>query len=347
MLLRLVLCICLLAASSVAHRPQLLEQLGTNVPAMSLVSVAPLSRAEAARTRVLCWVNTYHANHKARLRSIKKTWGRKCDKLLFMSDEEDPSVPTVQIVAPPLHETLWQKHREIVRLLAREYSEEQFDWVFKCDDDTFLLMENLKTYLNSPEIRAIPTDEPTLLGHRMTLQWWEMQRLFEPFEDHNPDHVAAVLKVKQDTQKDGGLLYTPGGGGYAMNWAYLKKLESIFDQPYCLPNELVPDDWAISFCMHHLGVTPLDTRDSEKRERFHQYDPDDLYSRPHDENAYDHKIFSSIYQENNWFSDHKGIGWQNGENCCAPDTISFHYVKPPLMELFYEYYYGVNVTTQS
>jgi glycoprotein-N-acetylgalactosamine 3-beta-galactosyltransferase len=337
----LLVLLAFVALASATHSPELLERLGGNVPAMGLVQVQPMS-PEAAQTRVLCWVNTYHANHEARLRAIKRTWGRKCDKLLFMSDVEDLSVPTVPIVAPPLHEMLWQKHREIVRMLVKEYGEQHFDWIFKCDDDTFLLMENLKMYLNSADIRAIPEEEPTLLGHRMTLQWWEMQRLFEPFEDHDPEHVAAMLKVKQDTKKDGGLLYTPGGGGYAMNWAYLKKLEAAFEEPYCLPNEVVPDDWAISFCMRHLGVTPLDTRDSEKRERFHQYDPNDLFTRPYDENAYDHKIFSSIYQENNWFSDHYGIGWQNGKNCCAPDSISFHYVKPPLMELFYEYYYGEN-----
>ncbi|KAL3670370.1 hypothetical protein V7S43_004679 [Phytophthora oleae] len=328
-----------------SHRPELLEALGDNVPAMELVNLSLVS-PEASKTRILCWVNTYHANHEKRLHSIKKTWGKKCDKLLFMSDIEDLTVPTVEIVAPPLHEMLWQKHREIVRLLVREYGEDHFDWVFKCDDDTFLIMENLKAYLNSPEIRAI-SEEPTILGHRMTLQWWEMQRLFEPFENHNPEHVAAMLKVRQDTRQDGGLLYTPGGGGYAMNWAYLKKLEAAFDEPYCLPNEVVPDDWAISFCMRHLGVIPLDTRDAEKRERFHQYDPNDLYTRPYDVEAYDHNLFTSIYQENNWFSDHHGIGWQNGKNCCAPDTISFHYVKPPLMELFYEYYYGEQIFVET
>ncbi|GAB9473522.1 Glycoprotein-n-acetylgalactosamine 3-beta-galactosyltransferase [Globisporangium polare] len=328
------------AAAESARRAQLVEKLGKNVHAMQLVQVQPVSPAELKRVRVLCWVNTYHKNHKKRVRSIKNTWGKKCDKILFMSDIEDPALPTVRIVAPPLHETLWQKHREIVRLIAREFREHDFDWVFKCDDDTFLLVENLKRYLLSPEIQAIPATKPTLLGHRMTLQWWEMERSFHPFEDHDPEQMAHFAKVKAETKEHGGLYYTPGGGGYAMNWAYLKKLEQSFDEPYCLPTEVVPDDWAISFCMRHHGVFPHDTRDAEQRERFHQYDPNDLFFKPHDETAFDHNVFSSIYQENNWFSDHFGIGWQNGEQCCAPDSISFHYVKPPLMELFYEFYYG-------
>lgn len=151
-----------------------------------------------------------------------------------------------------------------------------------------------------------------------------------------------MQKVKKATIQQGGLLYTPGGGGYAFNWAYLKKLESSFDEPYCLPTAVVPDDWAISFCMHKHGVIPRETRDEQMRERFHQYDPADVYYHPYDENDYDHSIFKSIFQENNWFSDHKGLGWKNGDGCCAPDTISWHYVKPPLMDEFYSFYYGVD-----
>lgn len=160
------------AAAESARRAQLVEKLGKNVHAMQLVRVQPMSPAELKQVRVLCWVNTFHKNHKMRVRSIKNTWGKKCDKILFMSDIEDPAIPTVRIMAPPLHETLWQKHREIVRLIAREFREHDFDWVFKCDDDTFLLVENLKHYLLSPEIQVIPATEPTLLGHRMTLQWY-------------------------------------------------------------------------------------------------------------------------------------------------------------------------------
>ncbi|CAH0486670.1 unnamed protein product [Peronospora farinosa] len=327
------------------HSAQLLARLGNHVPAMKLVNVSRMS-LETSKTRILCWVSTYYANHDTRLPAIKRTWGKKCDKLLFLSNVEDLRIPTVQIVAPPLHEMLWQKHWEIVRLLVKEYREDEFDWIFKCDDDTFVIMENLKTFLNSPQIRAIPKSEPTILGHRMTLPWWEMQRPFEPFENYDPEHVTAMLKVKDETKENGGLIYTPGGGGYAMNWAYLKKLDASFNEPFCFPNDVVGDDWAISFCMRHFGVIPLDTRDEEKRERFHQYDPNDVYTRSHDEEAYNHKIFTSIYQENNWFSDHNGIGWQNGDKCCAPDSISFHYVKPPLMELFYEFYYGENATVE-
>ena len=59
----------------------------------------------------------------------------------------------------------------------------------------------------------------------------------------------------------------------------------------------------------------------------------------HDEEDYNHEVFPSIYYENNWFSDHNGIGWQNGTNCCATDTIAFHYMRPRLMYGAYAYFY--------
>ncbi|KAF0700542.1 Aste57867_8949 [Aphanomyces stellatus] len=314
------------------------EKLGNNIDALRLVRVLPLP-AVPYNEKILCWVNTFDANH-GRARSIKATWGKRCDKIVFMSNVEDPSIPTVRVVAPATHLDLWQKHRAILRILWREYGD-TYDWIFKCDDDTYVIMENLRHYLAS----FAHVSEPMLLGHRMTLQWWELQRAFE--WNYTPDlktnmkpaHYDAFSTTKSATQPHGGLYYTPGGGGYAFNAAYFKTLVHHLDDPICLPGEIVPDDWAISFCMRFVGVTPHDTRDANQRERFHQYSPARIFHEVHDPDAYDHVVYQSIYFENNWFSDHYGIGWQNGTNCCAPDTISFHYIKPPFMELVEEFYY--------
>ncbi|OQR86452.1 glycoprotein-N-acetylgalactosamine 3-beta-galactosyltransferase [Achlya hypogyna] len=314
--------------------PGVRTQLGRHVHALELVHALPSTDASV---KVLCWVNTYDANH-ARAQSIKATWGRRCDKIVFMSNVEDRDIPTVRVVAPPTHLHLWQKHRDIVRVLWREYGD-SYDWIFKCDDDTYVLVDNLRHLLASYD----PT-QPLLLGHRMTLQWWELRRQFEwlhtgTLERMEPARRRAVEETLEATRAQGGLYYTPGGGGYAFSAPYLKLLVESLDEPYCLPDEIVPDDWAISFCMRHHGIEPVDTRDAQRRERFHQYSPERIYFEPHDPEAFDHTVYTSIYQENNWFSDHFGIGWQNGSNCAAPDTVSFHYIKPPLMEVVEAFYY--------
>lgn len=339
-------------------REHIVKQLGDKIHALELVHVHPMTHSDAKKARILCWVNTYHKNHDSRIDAIKRTWGKKCDKILFMSDQEDIVYKTVRVHAPPFHKMSWQKHREAVRAILREIDERDFDWIYKCDDDTFVILENLRRLLLSPRIKAITSTTPLLLGHRMTLQWycrvllcfydplivgfdrWELHRPFIPFAAQKREHVELIMKVDKATRSRGGLYYTPGGGGYVMNWAYLKLLASSLDEPHCLPHEIVPDDWATSFCMLLHNVSPSDTRDELGRERFHQYDPEMLYFAPHDEKAFDHSIRSSIYEEANWFSDHYGIGWKNGSDCCAADSISFHYIIPPFMDIIYEYYYN-------
>lgn len=41
-----------------------------------------------SEVRVLCWVMTNPNNHQKKARHVKKTWGTRCNKLLFMSTAE-------------------------------------------------------------------------------------------------------------------------------------------------------------------------------------------------------------------------------------------------------------------
>jgi hypothetical protein len=50
--------------------------------------------------RILCWVFTHPDNHRKKVPHVRNTWGKRCDKLLFMSIQADPEFP--DIVALPI-----------------------------------------------------------------------------------------------------------------------------------------------------------------------------------------------------------------------------------------------------
>jgi hypothetical protein len=61
------------------------------------------------KVKVLCWVFTHPKNHESKAIHIKNLWGRRCNKLLFMSHEEDPVLGSIKLPVGRGRRRLWNK----------------------------------------------------------------------------------------------------------------------------------------------------------------------------------------------------------------------------------------------
>ncbi|KAL7739537.1 hypothetical protein ACLKA6_012679 [Drosophila palustris] len=96
-------------------------------------------------TRILCLVvaspQHTHAAH------IERTWGRRCNKLLFMGSQRGKKLNIRE-----RHTNSWAKTRYQLQHVYHNYYED-YDWFLKVPVDTYVIVENLQHFLQgySPE----------------------------------------------------------------------------------------------------------------------------------------------------------------------------------------------------
>lgn len=111
---------------------------------------------------------------------------------------------------------------------------DEFDWLLKADDDTYVIVENLKLFLKN---RC--SNETNIYGYKIN--------------NHGVNYVA-------------------GGGGYAISSRIVHKLGAslVNDSGFCKIENGI-EDMEVSMCLNKLNVTQGDSRDIKGRERFHMY----------------------------------------------------------------------------
>ncbi|XP_050335471.1 glycoprotein-N-acetylgalactosamine 3-beta-galactosyltransferase 1-like [Bactrocera neohumeralis] len=106
--------------------------------------------------RVLCWIVTNREHHKSRAQHVKRTWGRRCNKLIFVSWQNDQESGIKQ------EDSLnsWSKIQAVLKYIYANHLDEA-DWFFRADDRTYAIMENMRYFLHtySPET-------PIYFGHK-------------------------------------------------------------------------------------------------------------------------------------------------------------------------------------
>ena len=107
------------------------------------------ARADAAvretGPRILCWVMTHPGAHD-KARALWRTWGQRCTHIVFVSSGPDRELPIVLMNTGGRRDD-----RRIINLKSRQgwlYAYETFldkvDWVLRTDDDTYVVVDNVK-----------------------------------------------------------------------------------------------------------------------------------------------------------------------------------------------------------
>lgn len=87
--------------------------------------------------KVLCMIMTNPNNHKTRAIHVRDTWGKRCNKLLFITTQDDPEFETIIVHVNESRMALRRKTKTAF-LYAHDNHLDDFDWFLKADDDKYV-----------------------------------------------------------------------------------------------------------------------------------------------------------------------------------------------------------------
>uniref|UniRef100_A0A0N4Z6X5 N-acetylgalactosaminide beta-1,3-galactosyltransferase n=1 Tax=Parastrongyloides trichosuri TaxID=131310 RepID=A0A0N4Z6X5_PARTI len=190
------------------------------------------------QVKIFCIVLTSNVNTERCLLQ-KNTWLKRCNNFIFGSGVENSSIPTFKAYHNDGYSFSFGKMKNTLKHVWEKYGD-KYDWYIKADDDTYVVMENLRAYLINED-----PDKHGYHGFRM--------------------HVG-----ESDPHT-----YMSGGAGYVMSRKSVKSLveTGLDNSKYCRQVDEAFDDLEIGNCLEKLGAKPGISLDSKDRILFSPLDP--------------------------------------------------------------------------
>lgn len=209
----------------------------TEVPIITPSPPANTSLANVIIPKVLCWIMTCPKNHQTKAKAVKQTWGKRCDKILFMSSRRDDDIGTIVLRVNEGRNYLWTKTKKAFMYIHDTFLND-YDWFLKADDDTYVIMENLKHLL----------------------------------ESHNPN-----TPIYFGSRFKGRRSFMSGGAGYVLSREALKRFvrRALPNRRLCYRGHKGHEDVEIGKCLQNVQVVFGDSRDEYNKTRFFPNTPED------------------------------------------------------------------------
>nr|XP_027218555.1 glycoprotein-N-acetylgalactosamine 3-beta-galactosyltransferase 1-like [Penaeus vannamei] len=209
--------------------------------AIQLLKEQREAKALYEEVRVLCWVPVSPGLHNKTAVHVKATWGKRCNKLLFISTKDDASISAVDVGSEEGFKALWNKTRSALKYFYANFFND-YEWFLKADDNTYVVLENLRYML-----RAYDTNDPVYFGHHY--------------------------------KSKGG--YNSGGAGYVLGRETLRRfVEKALPNEAICTSRRYGEDFQLGQCLQAVGVAIVDTRDHLKQGRFFQQHVREILQNP-------------------------------------------------------------------
>jgi glycoprotein-N-acetylgalactosamine 3-beta-galactosyltransferase len=169
-------------------------------------------RQTKRKSKVLCMVYTVHLPHDnhTNLRSQAHTWGKRCDGFFAASNYTDHSIGAIDLLhkGSEGYGNMWQKIRSMWTYAHQYYNE--YDFFYICGDDVYVAVENLRAYVDGPEIERLENGyvDRILNRYKDRSKDWDTKR-------PRPLLLGTPIMHKDCPNPD-------GGSGYMMNRAALE-----------------------------------------------------------------------------------------------------------------------------
>ena len=172
---------------------------------------------------------------------MNDTWVRRCDKHFFLLKSEQRRHDYLNIDITEDRKNIVHKMRRAYEIIYERYINE-FDWLLKTDDDTYVILENLRRFVSM-------------------------------HDSNKPGHFGYLFKKFLESG------YMSGGAGYVISNAGFRQMleKGLLINNCSIPKE--PDDPESSEdvetgrCLEKVGVPVISSLDGENRETFHPYPP--------------------------------------------------------------------------
>ena len=215
------------------------------------------------KSKILCMIYTVDLpTSRSNLISQAETWGKKCDGFIAASNITDHATGSIDLahMGPEQYGNMWQKIRSMWAYAYDHYLEE-YDFFHIAGDDVYIVMENLRAFLDGPQVLALENGHLDAIAR--SPQYIKNSEKWLNASDDPADENYGILgrPLYFGVLCEFRVIFPCGGPGYTLNRAALEVFGRLELDSF-MSNATDPrEDLFVGSMFAKLGITTSHTFD--------------------------------------------------------------------------------------